>query len=67
MKRPHERDVFSIAVVVVASDIAVGAVFDFAGRASETVPDGFAFAVFVPRTFDLVGGGRNAPVKTFGK
>jgi hypothetical protein len=54
-------------MVMVAGDIGVGAVFDFAGSVGEAVPDGFAFAVFLPGAFDLVGGGGGAPVEIVGK
>jgi hypothetical protein len=52
---------------MVAGDVGVGAVLDFAGRVGKPVPDRFAFAVFIPRAFDLIGGGGCAPVETFGE
>ena len=33
----------------------------------EAIPDRFAFAIFIPRTFDLVRGGGRAPKKILGK
>jgi hypothetical protein len=65
MQRAHERDVFAVAMVVVTGDVAVRVVSDLAGCVSETVPDGFAFAVFVPCAFDLVRGRGGAPVEAF--
>jgi hypothetical protein len=64
---PHESDVFAVAVVVVAGDVGVGAVFDFAWGMGKAIPDGFAFAILVPGTFDLVGGGGGSPVEAFGE
>jgi len=60
VERAHQRDVFAVAVVVVAGDVAGGAVVDFAGGVRETVPDGFALAALVPRAFNLVSGGGGA-------
>jgi len=54
-------------MVVIAGDVGVGAVFYSAVRVGKAVPDRFAFAVFIPGAFDLVGGGGCAPVETFGK
>jgi hypothetical protein len=62
---PHNRNIFAIAVIVVAGDIRIRAVFDFARFVRKTVPYGFAFAIFVPRSLDLEGGGSSAPIKAF--
>src|ERR1700692_4813350 len=43
------------------------AIIDFARSVREAVPDRFAFALFFPRTFDLVSGGGRAPKKILGK
>ena len=53
--RLHQGDVVGPAVIVVAGDVAVGAVDDLAGRVGKAIPDGFALAVFLPGAFDLVG------------
>jgi hypothetical protein len=50
-------------VVVVDRDIAGVTVFDLARRMREGVSDRRAFAVLVPRAFNLVGRRGNAPVK----
>jgi hypothetical protein len=67
VKLLHDREVFAVAVVVVARDVAGGGAFDFARRVSESVPDGLAFAVGVPGAFDLVGGGGHAPEEVVGE
>ena len=59
----HQRDVFRIAVIVVAGDVAGLAVVDMAG-ARKRIPDAGAAAVLVRRAFDLIGRGRNTPDET---
>ncbi len=54
-------------MVRVAGDITSGRALHFAGSVREAVPDGFAFAVFGPSSFDLIGGGGGAPNKFVGK
>ena len=60
----QQRDVFRIAMVAVAGDVAGVAVVDPARRVREPVPDGFALAVFAARALDLIGRGRGAPQET---
>jgi hypothetical protein len=67
MQCPHERDVFAVAMVVIAGDVGVGAVLDAAASVGKTIPDGFTLAVFVPGAFDLIGGSRCAPVEAVRK
>src|SRR5262249_10265406 len=57
----HDSDIFLVAVVVVAGDVAVVSVLDLAGRVRKTVPDRLAFAVFVPGAFNLVRRGSRTP------
>jgi hypothetical protein len=38
---------------MIASDVAIRSVFDFAWSMREAIPDRFAFAVLIPRAFDL--------------
>ncbi len=64
--RSQQRHVFATAMIGVAGYVAGVAILDFAGSMGEAVPDGFAFAVFFPRAFDLVGGGGCAPEETWG-
>ena len=54
-------------MIGIAGGVAGVAVLDFAGSVREAVPDGLAFAVFVPRAFDLIGGSGCAPEKTLGE
>jgi hypothetical protein len=54
-------------MVGIACDIGLRAVFDFAGRVGEAIPDGLAFDIDVPGSFDLVCGGGNAPVEVLRK
>jgi len=63
----EECDVFFVAMVGVAGDVAGGGALHLAGGVHEAVPDGFALAVFVPSAFDLVGSGGGAPDKLVGK
>jgi len=63
----HERDVVAVAVVVVAGDVAGIGVGDLAGCVGEAVPDGFAFAIFIPCAFDLVRGSGGAPEEAGGE
>ena len=63
----EERDVFFVAMVGIAGDVAGGCALHLAGSVHEAVPDGFALAVFCPSAFDLVGSGGGAPDKLVGK
>src|SRR5580658_7732697 len=63
----QQGNVLLVEVVVIAGDVAGVAAFDVAGSMRIAIPDGFAFAVFVPSAFDLIGGRRHAPEKVFGK
>jgi hypothetical protein len=54
-------------MVVVAGEIGVGAVLDFAGLVAKAVPDGFAFPVFMPRALNLEGSCGGPPVEIFGE
>jgi hypothetical protein len=57
----HEGDVLGHAPVVIAGDIAVGAVDDRPGPTNEAVPNGLAASVDAGAAFDLVGGGGHPP------
>src|SRR5580658_8447035 len=48
-------DVLSKEMVLIAGDVAGHASPDFAGCMSKSVPDGFAFAVLIPRALILIG------------
>ena len=63
----HDGDVLFVTVIGVAGYVARVATFYFADRVREAVPNGFAFAIFVPRAFNLIGGGGCAPEKTLWK
>src|SRR6266436_337300 len=65
--RFQQCDVFFVAMVGIASDVAGRSAFNFAGSVREAVPDGFAPAIFGPGPFDLIGGGGGAPDEFFGK
>src|ERR1700676_3613810 len=67
IKRPHEGNVLAPAMIGVASQVARVAVSDFAWSVREAVPNGLALAVFIPRAFNLVGGGGRAPEKSLRK
>ena len=54
-------------MVVVARDIARGAVADRAGRVREAIPDALALAILLPGALDLIGGGGGAPEKAGGE
>ena len=60
----HQRNVFAVAMVVVAGDVAGVAVVRSAGRMAEGVPDRGAAAVFGYRTFDLVRRGGHAELES---
>ena len=65
--RLHQSNVFAPAMIGIARHIAGVAVLDFARSVREAVPDGLAFAVFVPGAFNLVSGGGCAPEESLGK
>src|ERR1700680_4163983 len=67
IKRPHQGNVLPPAMIGVASQVARVAVSDFAWSVREAVPNGLALAVFIPRAFNLVGGGGRAPEKSLRK
>jgi hypothetical protein len=46
---------------MIAGDIAIAAVGDHAGHATELIPDRRPFAIGVRRAFDLKCAGRHAP------
>ena len=54
-------------MIGIAGYVSRVAIVDFARSVREAVPDRFAFAIFIPRTFDLVRGGGRAPKKILGK
>ena len=54
-------------MIGIAGYVSRVAIVDFARSVRESVPDRFAFAIFFPRTFDLVCGGGRAPKKILGK
>ena len=60
----HQRDVFAKAMIVVAGDVAVAGVEDFAGLTAETIPDRLAAAALVRGALDLKRGGPDAPEKS---
>ncbi len=59
----HQSDVFGVAVVVVACDIAGVAVVDRAGNPAEGVPNGRRTATLGDRSLDLVRRCRRAPTE----
>ena len=63
----HDGDVFFVAVVLVAGDIAIRAIANLARRVRGPVPDRFAFSIGIPCAFHLVGGGGHAPKEVLGK
>jgi hypothetical protein len=48
---------------MIASDVAVRSVSDFARSMREAIPDGFALAVLIPRALDLKRRCGRAPVE----
>src|SRR5215472_1358898 len=60
-------DVLRVKMILIARDIAVHATPDLARCMREPVPDRFAFAVFVPRTFHLIGSRGCAPEEIVGE
>ena len=52
-------------MIVIAGHVAGVEVLNLAGSVGKAVPNGFAFAIFVPRTFNLVGGGCRTPPEIF--
>src|SRR5262249_37657101 len=63
----HQRDVLLVAVVVVVGDVAIVVVLDVPRRMRIRIPDREALAVLIPRTFDLIRRGGDAPVKALGE
>src|SRR3954447_14661409 len=63
----HERHVLAEAVIVIDGDITVAALEGAAGFLAEHVPYRRAFAIGVPRAFDLIGGRGCAPQELFRK
>src|SRR6185312_8715121 len=63
----HQRDIFAVAVIVIASGFAGIAAGDLAGQPGIDVPDAWPAAVLVGGAFDLISGGGNAPSKAGGK
>jgi hypothetical protein len=59
----HQRHIFAIAVVMIASDVAVRSIFNLAWRVGEAIPYGFPLAVFIPCAFDLKCGCGCTPVE----
>src|SRR5690606_6041028 len=64
---PHQFDVVTPAMVMIARDVARIAVVDAPGLPAKAVPDGFPAAVFGHGSFDLIRGRRGSPEKAFGK
>src|SRR5579862_2189955 len=62
-----ERQVLCVEVVLITGDVAGRAALHLAGGMRKPVPDGLAFAVLVPRSFHLIGGGSSAPEESLGK
>jgi hypothetical protein len=62
-----ERDVLWVEVILIAGHVAGYASSHFPRRVGKPVPDRFAFAVFVPGAFVLIGRCRDAPKETFRK
>src|SRR5207245_788790 len=63
----QQRNVFRIAMIGIASDVARVSTFYFADGMREAVPDRFALAVSIPCSLDLVGGSGRTPEKIFGE
>lgn len=65
MQLLHDRNVFGVAVVVVAGDVAGPTSLYIARGVTETIPDGFASSVEIPRPIHLIGRGCATPQKAF--
>src|SRR5262249_3642443 len=63
----HHGNVFGKESVVVGGCVCRLSRGDLARRMSESVPNGFTAAVFVPRPFNLKGAGRRSPEKILRK
>ena len=63
----HDLDVLGPAVVAVAGDVAGIAVFGFARRMAEGIPDGRPAPILERAALDLIGRRRRAPDKLFWK
>jgi len=57
----HHSDIFFVAMIMVYGNVTGLIVGDLAGYVGEGIPDGDAFAVFVPGALELVSGGGAAP------
>src|SRR5258707_12407541 len=54
-------------MVVIAGNVASSAAFDFTDGMRKAIPVGFTLSIGVPRPFNLVGGGCQAPKKSIRK
>src|ERR1700691_4347968 len=63
----EDGDVLFIAMILIACNIPGGASSNFAYGMREAVPVGFAFAIEVPRPFNLVSGRGHSPKEFAGK
>ncbi len=50
-------------MIVVAGYVTVRPVFNLSRLVRKAIPNGFTFAIFVPRAFDLKRGSRRSPVE----
>ena len=66
-ERRHQRDVFAVAVIMVAGDVAVAGVEDVGALQAEGIPDRRALAVGAGGALDQDGAGGDAQVKPGGK
>ena len=59
--------VFRVSMVVIAGDVAIGAIDDRAASMGEVVPAGRSRSIGQGRAFDLIGGARRSPYEAFWK
>src|ERR1700722_7277097 len=62
-----QHDVLRIQMVLIAGDVSGRASLYLADGMGESIPDRLAFAILIPRAFNLVCGCRRAPQKTIRK
>ena len=66
-QRLHQRHVLLVEVIVIAGDVAVGAVQNLPGQPAERVPDGGAPTVLLRGALDLIGRRGRSPAEAFGE
>jgi len=63
----EDRDVLRVEMVLVTGVVAGCSAFYFAYGVRKAVPDGFTFAVLIPRAFHLIGSRGHAPEESVGE